>query len=401
MRDEAIVITGIGVISAIGTDRQSLIEGLLKGVSGIRRPELFNLPRLNLLGEARDFNPKKFIHPLKARRMSRFSMLALCSAIEAVNDSGMAIDEGRTYRIGIIVGTGLSSTESTDTFYEGLLQGGLLNVNPMIFPETVQNIAASQIAIYFGIKGQSTTFSQNETSSELALFYGVELLKDGKADAIIVTGAEEMSIATLQGFISLGVLTKKSGMMPFDRRRDGFVPGEGAATVVLERLEDALKRNAKVYGEIASIRLLSEPVERLDYDSSGDSMIRAMEGALKEAGVDKVDMISASANSSVALDMVEATAIRKVFGNKVPVTAIRAYTGFFLSDGILRLVATILSMKKGCVPEILNSEELEGGSDFLDYVVGGPRKKMLDYAIVNSFSSGGSAASVLLERKEF
>ncbi len=384
-----IAITGIGIISALGPGREALREGLLKGKSNA--------------GGVRDFDPKEFIPGQKTRRMSRFSRLSLCSAVEAVKDAGLAINESNSLRTAVIVGTGLASTESTDAFYGGLLEGGPLNQNPMIFPETVPNIAASQIAMHFGIKGPNTTFSQNETSSLLALWYAMELLKDGHADVALVTGAEELSAATITGFGSLRTLSKGSRMMPFDRRRDGFVLGEGAATLVIERLKDAEKRGANVVGArspyvgIGGISLGSAPVERLDYDLSGRSMADAMKAALKNAGMDVPDMVSAAANSSEELDSAEALALKEVFGErKVAITALRAYTGFFLSDGALRIAGTALCLKEGIVPPIPGLEEPDAGMGHLEFMKETERRP-LRTAIVNSFSTGGSAACVALK----
>lgn len=372
-----IAITGIGAVSVLGIGKEAQIKGVLDPNKGTALPNRIE-----------GFEPKKFLPPLKARRMSRFSILALASAVEAINDSKLNIEPLRT---GVFVGTGLSSTESTDLFYESLLEGGPLNQNPIVFPETVQNIAASHIAIHFGIKGPNTTFSQNEISSELAIFYGIELLKDGSVDSVIVSGVEEMSNALLDGYRSLRVVSKKSLMMPFDRKRDGFVPTEGSATLVLERAQDAKKRGANIYAFIASLGFSSAPVERLRYDTSGSSMRDSMAGAIKN--LDMIDMISASANSSRELDGAEARAIKEVFGRSIPVTAIRSHLGFFISDGALRIAITALCMKEGIIPPILNlTEPIED----INFVVNRPLRADLRACLLNSFSSGGAVASVVL-----
>lgn len=399
-----IVITGIGVVSAFGMGKESLLSGFLECRSGISGSKSFDTSSfgINLLGEAKDFVVKKYIPPIKARRMSRFSQLSLCSAIEAVEDSQLKITEENAFRIGVIVGTGLSSTESTDTFYGGLLKGGPLGCNPMVFPETVQNIAASHIAIHFGIKGPNTTFSEGNISAELAIFYAVELLNDSKVDAVIVSGADELSYAAIQGFFSLGILShgKNEGMMPFDKRRNGFVLGEGGAALVLERVDDAEKRGAKVYCGIVSCNFSSWSVERLEYDKTGQSMIQAMSMALDKANIKKPDIILASANSTVALDSAETNAIKEVFGRDtydIPVSATKSYTGVFFGDGILRIAEAALCIKEGIVPKTLGLETPSPECN-LDYVVDGPRRKEINYAMVNSFSHGGCASSIILKK---
>jgi len=401
-----IVITGIGIVSALGIGKEGLVSGFLEGRSGISRAEGFDTSRygIKLLGEVKDIDFSKYIPPFKTRRMSRFSQLSLCSAIEAVEDSGLEITEENRFRVGVIVGTGLSSTGSTDTFYDGILREGPLGCNPMVFPETVQNIAASHISIHFGIMGPNTTFSEGDISSELALFYATELLKDRKVDAVIVSGADELSDACLLGFSSLGILSKgrEEGMMPFDKRRNGPVLGEGGATVVLERDDDAERRGAKIYCGILSPGFAASPLNRLEYDRRGRSLARAMDMALDKAGIKIIDIIISSANSTPHLDRAETEAIKEVFKQdsyRIPVSAIRSYTGFFMGDGILRIAGAALCMKEGIIPKTLGLVSPSQGCD-LDYVIDGPRRGEIRYAMVNSLSHGGCASSMVLKRYE-
>ena len=187
------------------------MRSISESVSGVSSTENYNLPKYGIakLGKIKGFIPKQFIPAIKARRMSRFSQFAHASAVEAVKDSGININ-GSNFNIGIAVGTGLASTDSTDKFYEGLLREGAEGTNPMIFPETVQNIAASHISIHFSIRGPNITFSHSDISSELALFYGCELLKDKQADAVIVTGADELSLSlpSTEGHTDTGLLRR-------------------------------------------------------------------------------------------------------------------------------------------------------------------------------------------------
>jgi 3-oxoacyl-[acyl-carrier-protein] synthase II len=391
-----IAITGIGVISSLGMGKESLVSGFLEKRSGLSKSgERF-------FGECKDFSVKKYLPSLKARKMSRFSQLSLCSAIEAVEDSGISINNYNKFRIGIFVGTGLSSTESTNSFYDGLMKDGPLGCNPILFPETVQNIAASHISIYFGIKGPNVTFSQDNISSELALFYAIELLNSNTIDAAIVSGADELNNACIAGFSAMNALSKNSavGMMPFDKRRNGIVLGEGGATIVLERLEDAKKREAKIYSEILSSSFTSCPAERTEFDKSAYSMKKAMSETIAKANIKNVDVIFASANSTVDLDKAETTAIKEVLGKdayKIPVSASRSYTGVFFGDGILRIAGSALCIKEGLIPKTLGLEMPSEECD-LDYVVDGPRRAAINYAMINSFSNGGSAVSIILKR---
>lgn len=391
-----IAITGIGVISSLGMGKESLVLGFLEKRSGLSKSgERF-------FGECKDFSVKKYLPSLKARKMSRFSQLSLCSAIEAVEDSGIMISDDNKFRIGIFVGTGLSSTESTDSFYNGLMQDGPLGCNPILFPETVQNIAASHISIHFGIKGPNVTFSQDSISSELALFYAVELLNSNTIDAAIVAGADELNNACITGFSAMNALSKNSavGMMPFDKRRSGIVLGEGGSTIVLERLEDAKKRVAKIYSEILSSSFTSWPAGRTEFDKSAYSMKKAMSEAIAKANIKNIDVIFASANSTVDFDKAETTAIKEVFGKdayRIPVSASRSYTGVFFGDGVLRIAGAALCIKERLIPKTLGLEIASEECD-LDYVVDGPRRAAINYAMINSFSNGGSAVSIILKK---
>ncbi|MDH4233371.1 MAG: hypothetical protein OEW04_15245 [Nitrospirota bacterium] len=396
-----IAVTGIGAVSPLGTGKQKLahaVSNALSGISASEKPERAQAGVFRF-GEVRDFTAREHIPAMQARRMSRFSLFSLASAIEAVRDSGLAVSEGNCFNAAVCVGTGLASTESTDRFYEGLLKEGPSGTNPMIFPETVQNIAASHISIYFGIRGPNITFSHSDISSELALFYGAELLRDRHVDFAVISGADEISGSVITGYLSLGLLSEE--MMPFDVRRKGFVLAEGAATVILERLEDARKRKARVYCTLAASAFSSSPSSTIHYDSSRESMRSSMRSALLQAGIEQPDFISAAANSTRDLDRLEATAIKETFGKKapaIPVSAVRSSYGYFQGDGLLRLVAAISSMEENIVPATLGLQTpLEGD---LDYVTGEPRRGDISTVMINSFSSGGTASSIVLRKEE-
>jgi len=396
-----IAVTGIGVVSPLGTGRKDFSLALSRAVSGISVSDNPALKESGIarFGEVKGFIAKEHIPAMQARRMSRFSQFALASAIEAAGDSGILVTGENCFNVAVAVGTGLSSTDSTDRFYEGLLREGPEGTNPIVFPETVQNIAASHIAIHFSAKGPNITFSHSDISSELALFYAAELLKDRRADIVIVSGADELSPSAVTGYASLGLLSEE--MTPFDLRRKGFVLAEGAASVVLERLDDARERHAHIYGIIAASAFSSAPVSTMQYDTSSASMIYSMKTALFQAGIEEPDFISASANSTEDLDRLEAHAIHETFGSRtgrVPVSAVRSCYGYFQGDGLLRLVAAVVATERNFIPAILGLKTpLTGGS--LDYVVNSPRKGDIRTVLLNSFSNGGTASSIVFRRE--
>lgn len=393
-----VAITGIGIISPAGIGKADLLQTFSESRSGISEPAGFGLPCNGILsaGMIRNFSARDYIPAMKARRMSRFSQLGLASAIEAVKDSSIEINDGNRHRIAIAVGTGLASTDSTDLFYEGLLREGPEATNPIIFPETVQNIAASHISMHFVTRGQNITFSHADISSELALFYGAGLLNDGLADMVIVAGADELSASAILGYSSFGVLS--NSMRPFDRGRNGFVLGEGGAAVVLERQEEAEKRNAHIYCTLGAVEIASYPTPNVSYDTTRCSMQKAIQAALSSADIASPGFISACANGTPDLDRLEAEAIQEIVGTAVPVTASRSYYGYFSGDGILRTASAALCLDRGVIPAIVGLEQpIEGCG--LDFVIGRARKLETASAMITSFSTGGSAAAIVL-RKE-
>lgn len=374
-----IAVTGIGMVSTYGVGKEAFLSGLREG-KGIGNG--------NHNGTIKDFIPKKFISPMKARRMSRFSQLALISALEGWKDSSI---QGHydPMNIGVIVGTGLGSVSSTDSYYVGLLERGPEETNPMLFPETVQNIAAAHISIELGLGGPNTTFSEAAIAGESALFYACELLRNNMVQAVLVTGADELTEPLFAGMKSLRILSKTQKIRPFDLMRDGMVLGEGACTLMLEKTDDAMKRGRHIYGEIVSFGFSSEPSDRLHYSSS-EAMVKAINQTIIGG---KPEMVIASANSTVELDYKEAIALKATVGDNVPVTALTSVTGFFMSSGVMKVGAALLCMHEGIIPPIcgLEKPEVEG----LCYMFETKEMKVSS-ALVNDFSHGGSNACVLL-----
>jgi len=393
-----IAITGIGVICAAGVGRENLTRSFLDTRTGITESASFGLPYAGIknVGEVRDFVPKDHIPVMKARRMSRFSQFGLASAIEAMKDAGFTVSDSNRYQVAIAVGTGIASTGSTDQFYEGLLREGPEGTNPILFPETVQNIAAAHISMHFGTRGQNITFSHADISSELALSYACGLLNDGLTDIAIVSGADELSVTELAGYSGFKVLSNH--MMPFDRKRSGFVLGEGAATIILERKEDADRRGAEIYCTVAATEIASYPTQISSYDKSRESMKTALQSAITKAGIRTPGFISACANSTPDLDHLEAASISEQFGHAVPVTAFRSYNGYFPADGILRIASTALCLDRAIVPAIVGLKEPLDGYG-LDLVIDRPRTFQAGSALITSFSTGGTAASIVLKKE--
>ena len=398
-----IVITGIGIISACGIGKEAFWQNCLGGESGIAAIRSFDTsPYPSHLGaEARDFNPREFMPPLKYRRMSRVSRMAVAASIEALRDADLEISPRSAPSIGVIMGTGYGSTSQTDEFFLGMLKEGPEGANPSLFPDTVPNAPASQVSIYHGLKGPNTTFSHNEVSGEQAMAYAFRLLREGRAEALLVGSVDELSAVLFHSYTAVRALSPKGpagaeSMRPFDRRRNGRVLGEGAGMLVFERKKRAEERGARIYGALVAFFSTGGPARIHQYEAGAEQMARAMRNVLGAAGVspDQVDYICAAANSTPELDGAEALAIQKVFSRacSIPVSSLHGHIGDFCGAGVLRANALLLSMRDGKIPPTLGLEDPEFE---LGHIMHQPRAKPIQYALLNGFSFGGSNVCLL------
>jgi len=407
-----VVITGIGTVNALGQDAPSYWDAVKAGKSAIRPIEGFDTSafRSRHGAEVIGFDASKFADPMKLRRMDRLSQMVLVASMEAMHDAGI---DGNipAERLGVVIGNGYGGPSFTDMFIEGLLVNGPSGVNPMLFPTTVPNSAASHTSIMLGIKGPNSTFCQKDVSAEQAIIYAAELLRKGAADAVIAGGGEELSGVMYHAFDALWVLSpghsgdpRDEGCMPFDRHRNGRVLGEGAGVLVLETLESAKKRGATIYAEITGWAQTSGNAGISKYDPDPAPIVRAMWSALRMAGLrnEEVGCVSASANSTPELDAAEAAAITGALGRRaesVPVTTIRPMTGDFDGMGGLRLLTAALSVREGYIPHILNLAEPDDGMA-LNFVTGAGITADIKCLLHNGVANGGACASIVVNRHE-
>jgi len=408
---ERVVITGLGTVNALGLDTPSFWEGVKEGRSAIRPVQGFDTSEFGsrLGAELDGFNPSEKVDPMKLRRMDRLSQMVLVASMEALGDAGLTGGALPSERLGIVIGNGYGGTSCTDEFFEGLLLRGPAGVNPMLFPTTVPNSAASITSIELGIRGPNSTFCQKDASAEEAVIYAAGLLRRGAADAIIAGGGEELSYVIYHAFSRLWVLSPGreggnglEGSFPFDRRRNGRVLGEGAGVLVLETLSSATRRGARIYAELAGSTMTSGASGATEYCCDTTPMARAMEGALKKAEVqkDQVSHISAAANSTQGLDAAETAAVKECFGESakgLTMSTIRPMTGDFDGMGGLGLLAAALTISDGFVPPTLNHAEPDAGLD-LDYVPGSGLDRDVDVVLHNGFANGGACSSIVLRK---
>lgn len=400
-----VLITGLGIISPIGVGKEVFWENCLQGTSGIKPIQGFDVSnyRSQLGAQILEIDFQAFIQSTHLRRMDRIGKMVVSAVRMALQDSGLDLKEEDSNRLGISIGTGLGSSNTVDQFFRSLLKEGPIGATPLLFQTAVPNAITSHCAIEYGIKGVNITFSHKEASAEMAIVYAYQLLKEGKADVIFAGGGDELSEPLYHVYSMLGALSPGrgkgvEGMRPFDRDRNGIVLGEGSGILVLETLEHAQRREAKIYAEIVGMGLSGSTDGILRYDLKGESIAQAMFLAAKD--IEEVDYISAAANSTPDLDQAEAFAIKRVFGERgkeISVSGLKSMIGEFDGSGGIRACALALSLFTETIPPTIGTVHLDPLCD-LNVIMSSPKKGNLRLALLNSCSNGGSNISLCFKR---
>ena len=396
-----VVITGLGIVSSIGIGKEAFWENCLLGISGIKPIRGFDVKsyRSRLGAQIPEIDFKAFIKPANLRRMDRIGKIVVSSVRLAIDDSGLNLNEEDSSRIGISIGTGLGSSDTVDQFFRSLLKEGPIGAAPLLFQTAVPNAITSHCAIEYGIKGVNITFSHKESSTEMAMTFAYHLLKEGRADVIFAGGGDELSEPLYHVYSMLGALSPgrgkgTEGMRPFDQDRNGIVLGEGSGILVLETLEHAKNRGAKIFAEMAGVGLSGSTDGLLRYDLKGDSIAKAMSLAAEE--LQTVDYISAAANSTPDLDRAEGLAIKKVFkerAKEISVSSLKSMLGEFDGSGGIRACGAALSLYHGVIPPTIGTKHLDPQCD-LNVVLGQSKEKEIQTALLNGCSNGGSNISL-------
>ncbi len=368
---DRVFITGIGVVSPIGIGKSSFLEGLREGRSGIGKISQFDPYRLSsqIAGEVLDFSFQGVVPPKRARRMDRATRFALTAVKEALQDACLSSEEMGSRRAAIVVGTALGGGVIPGLrFHDRLKECGPERATPYFTIFSI-DVCASYIAVEFGIRGVNLTVSNGCSSSATAIGVAFDLLRQGRADLVIVCGTETPIHETIMApFCTSRVLSTRNdcpeqASRPFDRQRDGFVMAEGAGAIILEREVSALSRKAPIYAELAGYAMTCDPYSVSSTAPTPREMVRSMREALMASDLspNEVDYLNAYANGLPHLDRLEATAIAEVFGSHVqrlPVTSTKSQLGHPLgASAILEVIATLLAMKEGFVPPSINCEE--------------------------------------------
>jgi 3-oxoacyl-[acyl-carrier-protein] synthase II len=406
-----IVITGIGVITPIGIGNAEFAKALKEGKSGASRIEYFDVSAYStqFAASVKGFNPEQFIEKKKVKKMAKFTQFGFAAAKLAVEDSGLDLSKEDLSKIGVITGTGIGGLDVIEKEEQALLTKGPRRVSPFLIPMIITNMLPGEIAIRYGFTGPNYALTSACASSNHAIGDALQLLRNGDAD-VIVSGGSESAIVPLglSGFCSIKSLSQrnddpKAASRPFDKNRDGFVMGEGAGMLILETLEHALNRGARIYAELVGYGASEDAYHITAPEPEGKAAVRAMEKSMIDAGVskDEVDYINAHGTSTALNDKTETLAIKKVFGErayKIPVSSTKSMTGHLLGGAAaVELAATVIGMQEGFIPPTINYETPDPDCD-LDYVPNEMRKQQITCAISNSLGFGGHNATIVVKK---
>ncbi|MDK2888340.1 MAG: 3-oxoacyl-[acyl-carrier-protein] synthase [Thermoanaerobacter sp.] len=406
-----VVVTGLGIISPVGIGIETFWANITAGKSGVGAITRFDASAYDtrFAAEVKDFEPTRFMDKKEARRMDRFTQFALAATSMALEDANLNLEEVDRDRVGVILGSGIGGIETLEEQHRVLLKRGPGRVSPFFIPMMIANMGAGQIAITHQLRGCNLTVTSACASSSHAVGDAFRLLQWGYAD-VMITGGSEAPITPLAvaGFSAMKALSTRNeqpekASRPFDAGRDGFVIGEGAAILVLETLEHARRRNARIYAEVAGYGTSCDAYHITAPDPEGSGASLSMELALKDAGLppEKVDYINAHGTSTPLGDRLETVAIKRVFGEhayRLAVSSTKSMTGHLLgAAGGLEAVVCVLALYHGIIPPTINYEEPDPECD-LDYVPNQARKAPVEVALSNSFGFGGHNATLIFRK---
>jgi 3-oxoacyl-[acyl-carrier-protein] synthase II len=406
-----VVVTGLGLITPLGTGIQKTWEGICKGASGIDRITTFDTSEfpVQIAGEVKDFNPEDFIERKEIKKMDVFIQYALSAGSMAIEDAGLKITEENADRVGVIVGAGIGGIHTIERYHSVLLENGQRRISPFFIPMLITNLAAGQISMRFGARGPNSCVTTACAAGTHAIGDSFKIIQRGDADAMIAGGSESaITPLTIAGFANMKALssrndTPQKASRPFDVERDGFVIAEGAGIVVLEELEVALARRAKIYAEVTGYGMTADAYHMTAPDPEGRGVVNCMRVALRDAGIapEAVNYINAHGTSTPYNDKHETSAIKHVFGEHVhqlTVSSTKSMTGHLLgAAGGVEAAFCALALSEGIIPPTINYEHPDPECD-LDYVPNHARHIDLENVISNSFGFGGTNACIVLKK---
>jgi len=409
--DRRVVITGLGLVTPLGIGVEETWSALCGGKSGIDEITRFDATGFDtqLAGEVKDFHPEAFLPTKEAKRTQLFIAYAVAASRMALENSGLIIDSANQSRVGVLTGCGLGGLEMLEQTAEVLKKKGPKRVTPFFIPMMIGNMAPGMISIYLGAKGPNSSIATACASGTHAVGDAFKIIKRGGADAMITGGVESVITPTcIAGFNAMKALSVRNhepekASRPFDRDRDGFIVGEGCGILILETLEAALKRNARIYAEICGYGMSGDGFHMAAPAPNGEGAVRCMAAAIDDAGISyhAVDYINAHGTSTQLNDLYETQAIKSVFKEKahsLAISSTKSMTGHLLGGaGGIETVFTALTIHEGIIPPTINLDD-PGEKCDLDYVPNIARKMDVKLAMTNSFGFGGTNAALILSK---
>jgi 3-oxoacyl-[acyl-carrier-protein] synthase II len=406
-----VVVTGVGALTPLGNSAEEFWTALTEGRSGIGPISKFDASGFptTIAGEVRNFDPLRYVDKKEARRLDPYLQYAIAAAVMAVEDAGFDPARVDSTRFGVLIGSGIGGITTLLEGEETRRTKGTDRVSPFVIPMLIINMASGLVSMRFNAKGPNSSVVTACATGNHAVGDAFRIIQRGDADIMIAGGAEAIIVPlTIAGFCAMKAMSTRNdepqkASRPFDAARDGFVCGEGAGLVVLESLAHALGRDARIYGEIVGYGMTADAHHMTAPDPEGDGAVRAMAGALKDAGIatTEVGYINAHGTSTQYNDKFETLAIKRVFGDharKLAVSSTKSMTGHLLgAAGGIEAVATVLSLHHGVLPPTINYETPDPDCD-LDYVPNTARKQDVDVALSNAFGFGGTNATLAFRK---
>ena len=406
-----VVVTGVGVVSPLGTGNQKNWDALVSGTSGLGLITRFDASQMpvKIAGEVKDFNAEEFIDKKEIKKMDLFIQYSLAASQFAMEDSGLVIDDSNAERIGVLVGAGLGGLPTIEKYHTAFLEGGYKKISPFFIPMLIINLAPGHISMKYGAKGPNISSVSACATATHSIGDAYQIIRRGDADAMIAGGTEStITPLGIGGFAVMKALSDRNddpqaASRPFEKNRDGFVMGEGAGILILEEYEMAKKRGARIYAEVVGYGLTGDAYHLTAPAPGGEGAARCMKMALRNAGVnpEEVTYINAHGTSTPMNDLYETMAIKSVFGDharKLMVSSTKSMTGHALgAAGGIEAVFSLMAMANGVVPPTINYQEPDPECD-LDYVPNTARDADIRYALSNNFGFGGTNATILFKK---
>ncbi|QCJ41095.1 beta-ketoacyl-[acyl-carrier-protein] synthase II [Bacillus sp. S3] len=406
-----VVITGIGAVTPLGNNAHTTWENIKNGVSGIGPGTIFDTDKVDIkiAAEVKGFAPEEFMDKKEARRMGRYSQFAVAASKMAIEDAGIHIGKDvQPERVGVWIGSGIGGLAEFEEQHRRFIEKGQRRVNPFTIPMFIPDMAAGQVSIEVGAKGINNCSVTACASGANSIGDALRVIQKGDADMMIAGGTEAtITEMTIAGFSNMTALSKNpdpnTASRPFDKNRDGFVIGEGAGIVILEELEHALARGARIYGELIGYGATGDAHHITTPAPEGEGAQRAMKLALADAGItpEQVDYINAHGTSTHYNDLYETLAIKEVFKEhayQLSISSTKSMTGHMLgATGALEAIISILAIKEGVIPPTINYETPDEELD-LDYVPNEARKKDIQVVLSNSLGFGGHNVTLVFKK---